>query len=235
MSRLGEAALKRKRPGSDAPNNADLAVLNVIRSKGNMAIAERDIKFDIKLPDSVVKKSLKSLISSNSIKVVQNIQRKGIKHYIAADIEPSKEITGGDFYVNGELDKDFIDILKKICLKLVTVKKVATVETVYESLSKEGAVKDCTKQLVTRILHSLVLENELLEVKSTGLGEYHSIPLGAQCYRIANVAGVNKGHKIGAMASIPCGMCPRIRQCTPDGIISPKTCVYYTKWLDIEF
>ncbi|KAI3835954.1 hypothetical protein MKW92_026982 [Papaver armeniacum] len=35
-----------------------------------------------------------------------------------------------------------------------------------------------------------------------------------------------------ALASIPCGVCPRLNECTPDGIISPTTCVYFKKWLD---
>lgn len=237
MSRSGEAALKRKRPGVEGGplTDADLAVLNVIKSKRDIGIWARDIKKDIKLSDTVVNKSLKSLMSKKLIKEVVNIQNKGRKHYMAADIEPSKEITGGAWYVDGHLDKEFIEVLKKICLKFVTVQKVATVNSVYESMEKQRIVKDCTRQQVEEILNSLVLSNEILEVKSTGLGEYHSIPIGAQCYRIANAVGVDKGFKIGAMASIPCGMCPRIRQCTPDGIISPKTCVYYNKWLDIEF
>ncbi|MCD7463556.1 hypothetical protein HAX54_050855 [Datura stramonium] len=40
---------------------------------------------------------------------------------------------------------------------------------------------------------------------------------------------------IGPMASIPHDACPRTSLSTPDGIISPQTCVYYTKWLNFEF
>lgn len=29
----------------------------------------------------------------------------------------------------------------------------------------------------------------------------------------------------------PCGICPVINECTPDGAISPATCIYFDKWL----
>ncbi|KAI5673724.1 hypothetical protein M9H77_14088 [Catharanthus roseus] len=241
MSHSGEAAsLKRKRPGSNPVTqslpDAERAVLNVITSKENMGIWVRDIKKETNLSDTVVNKSLKSLLGKKLIKEFVNIQNKGRKHYMAMEFEPSKEVTGGAWYVEGNLDKGFINELKELCLRIISLQKVATVETVYDFLEKKKAVKvACTKQQIAEIVNSLVLDNEIIEVKSTGLGEYHSIPIGEQCYRIANVAGVDKGPKIGAMASIPCGMCPRISQCTPDGIISPRTCVYYKKWLDIDF
>ncbi|MCD7452843.1 hypothetical protein HAX54_018284 [Datura stramonium] len=101
---------------------------------------------------------------------------------------------------------------------------------------KKRKVVECTSQQVAEILNSVVLDNAVIEVKSTGLGEYHSIPIGSVCYRIAAVDALGTGPKtIGPMASIPCGACPRISLCTPDGIISPQTCVYYTKWLNFEF
>ena len=81
-------------------------------------------------------------------------------------------------------------------------------------------------------MNALVFDNEILEVKSTGMGEFNSFPIGKVCYRCASKAGLKVEPKIGAMASIPCGVCPQISLCTLDGIISPTTCVYYTKWSD---
>ncbi|KAL3534144.1 hypothetical protein ACH5RR_002605 [Cinchona calisaya] len=241
MSRsISTSALKRKRPESNSLNDslvdADRAVFNVIKSKEDMGIWTRDIKWETSLPENVVNKSLKSLLNKKLIKEVVNIKNKGRKHYMAAEFEPSKEVTGGAWYVEGNLDKELINVLKGLCLKIINSQKVVTVDGVYDFLKKHKVTTfDCTKQQIAEILNSMVLDNEIIEVKSTGLGEYHSFPIGTICYRIASGAGLGKGLKIGAMASIPCGMCPRISQCTPDGIISPSTCMYYKKWLDIEF
>lgn len=238
MSRsVNASSLKRKRPESSSGTgslvDADRTVFNVIKSREDMGIWTRDIKFETNLADTVVNKSLKSLLSKKLIKEVVNIRNKGKKHYMAAEFEPSKEVTGGAWYVDGNLDKELIGVLKGLCLKIINSKKAATVEGVYDFLKKSKVTTfDCTDQQIGEILNSMVLDNEIIEVKSTGLGEYHSIPVGTVCYRVAKGAGGGESLKIGAMASIPCGMCPRISQCTPDGVISPSTCVYYQKWMN---
>ncbi|KAL2238453.1 DNA-directed RNA polymerase III subunit rpc6-like [Sesamum indicum] len=231
-------SLKRKRPETDSPGlvDAERAILNSIKGKKDLGIWARDIKQETKLTDHVVNKSLKSLLAKKLIKEVVNIQNKGKKHYMAVEFEPSKEISGGEWYVDGNLDKELINVLKQLCFRYLRTQKVATLEGVYNELKKNRVVTfDISNQQVSEILNSMVLDNDLIEVKSTGLGDYHSIPIGTVCYRIASAAGVAKGPRMGAFASIPCGACPRISLCTPNGVISPGTCVYYTKWLSIDF
>ncbi|KAK1312822.1 hypothetical protein QJS10_CPA07g00653 [Acorus calamus] len=64
------------------------------------------------------------------------------------------------------------------------------------------------------------------EVRSTGTGVSASVMRGKVCYRCC------PAKEASAAASVPCLVCPRIRDCTPDGIISPRNCVYYKKWLN---
>ena len=117
MSRSQETlSLKRKRPEPNAlaltPENV---LLNLIKGKGDMGIWKADMKRETNLSEPVVTKALKALQGRNLIKEVVNIQNKGRKHYMAAEFEPSKELTGGAWYTEGNLDKDFINILKKSC------------------------------------------------------------------------------------------------------------------------
>ncbi|CAI9095062.1 OLC1v1030922C2 [Oldenlandia corymbosa var. corymbosa] len=233
------SSLKRKKTEpkslSDALGDTDQRVLEVIKDTKDMGIWTRDIKNKMKLTDHVVTKSLKSLLAKKLIKEVVNIQNKARKHYMAVEFEPSKEVSGGAWYVEGKLDTKFINDLKNICMTIIGRQKVATFEGIYDLLKKVTKV-ECTEQHVGEILNSMLLENEIIEVKSTGWGEYHSFPVGTLCYRLGSGAGLGKGARVGAMASIPCGMCPRINQCTPDGVISPATCEYYKKWLsDLNF
>lgn len=224
---------KRKKPESKATSalqDSDKKVLNVIKSKKESAIWIRDLKRDSDLADPIVTKSLKTLISLGLIKEVKHVQFKGRKHYIGAEFEPSQEITGGSWYVDGNLDTAFIEQLKETCLKVIRKLKVATAEGVYDFFKTNRLTNtDCTSQQISEILRSMVLDNMIIDVKSTGLAEYHKIPIGQVCYRC--IAG-DKAPLTGAMVSIPCGVCPRIRQCTPDGLISPSTCVYFKKWLE---
>ena len=34
------------------------------------------------------------------------------------------------------------------------------------------------------------------------------------------------------LTEIPCGACPVEAQCEPGGVVSPETCVYFSKWLE---
>ncbi|KAJ1406450.1 Winged helix-like DNA-binding domain superfamily [Sesbania bispinosa] len=238
MSRLqGSPSLKRKRQDlalvSESLTDGERILYNLIHSKKDLGIWTGDMKRETNLPDNVVKKSLKLLQSKNLIKEVVNIQNKGRKHYMAAEFEPSKEITGGDWYSEGSLDTDLINLIKDVCLKYIFRQKVVTRDGVLEWSTKSGVFSaEVTTQQIEEILRTLVLDDEIMEVKSTGFGDFASVPVGRVCYKCKSKGGVRGEQKASAMASIPCGVCPRINFCTPDGIVSPKTCVYFQKWLD---
>lgn len=231
MSRLpGSSSLKRKRP--DLTDGEDV-VYKLIHSKENMGIWIADIKRETKMSDNMVKKCIKSLQDKNLVKEVVNIQSRGKKHYMAVDFDPSKELTGGDWYTDGKFDTDFINAAKDVFLKYVFKQKVATCDGVLEWTRKNAVFSvDVTAQQVEEILRALVLDDEIIEVESTGKEEFASVPKGKICYK--SKGGVRGEKKAGAMASIPCGVCPRIIKCAPDadGFISPRTCDYFEKWLD---
>ncbi|CAL5373509.1 unnamed protein product [Camellia sinensis] len=235
MNRSQESpSLKRKRPEPNThAQSPESVLLNLIKSKRDMGIWKGDMKRETNLPEPVVNKALKTLQGKALIKEVVNIKSKGRKHFMAAEFEPSKELTGGAWYVEGKLDQEFIAVLKDSCSKIIRKLKVVTAEGISDFIKRNKITTiECKTHQIEEILKSMVLDNEIFEVKSTGLGEYHSIPIGTACYRSSTGMGLGQGPKIGAMASIPCGVCLRISQCTPDGIISPKTCEYYKKWLD---
>ncbi|KAM0029708.1 putative RNA polymerase Rpc34, winged helix-like DNA-binding domain superfamily [Helianthus debilis subsp. tardiflorus] len=226
---------KRKRPESNPASGLaesdQQVVLNFIKSKGEDATTKRNIQEETKVPTQIVTKCINNLLALSLIKKIPHAHFKG-DYYIAAEFKASNAVSGGEWYLDGKLDTQFINELKNACLHIVKSLKVATAEGVHEVFKKRRLTNvECTSQQISEILGSMVLENFIIEVKSSGHGEYHSIPVGNVCYRCP-VGNLEQGPDRGAMASIPCGVCPRIRECTPDGLISPTTCVYYTKWLD---
>ncbi|MFS7922893.1 putative RNA polymerase Rpc34, winged helix-like DNA-binding domain superfamily [Helianthus anomalus] len=227
---------KRKRPESNPASGLaesdQQVVLNFIKSKGEDATTKGNINKETKVPTKIVTKCIDNLLALSLIKKIPHAQFKG-DYYIAAEFKPSNAVSGGEWYLDGKLDTQFINQLKDVCLRIVKSLKVATAEGVHEVFKKRRLTNvECTSQQISEILGSMVLENLIIEVKSSGHGEYHSIPVGNVCYRCPVGNLEQGGPDRGAMASIPCGVCPRIRECTPDGLISPNTCVYYTKWLD---
>lgn len=169
------------------------------------------------------------------IKRVVDVHHKSKKHYMAVEFEPAKEISGGPWYFEGKLDEELISKLKEECLKYINMQTIITNEGLFDCIrdgvkvtrraSKEKV--EVTRDQILEIVQALVLENKIEELQSSGQGDFSSIPLGKVCYR-----RLNRTLSTAALTSIPCGVCPRIKECTPDGIISPVTCVYFKKWLE---
>nr|GFC00328.1 DNA-directed RNA polymerase III subunit RPC6-like [Tanacetum cinerariifolium]GFC00386.1 DNA-directed RNA polymerase III subunit RPC6-like [Tanacetum cinerariifolium] len=173
---------KRKKPEPKSATGglpeSDKKVLDIIKSKKESAIWVRDLKRDSNLADPIVAKSLKNLLGLGLIKEVKHVQFKLRKHYIAAEFEPSQELTGGSWYVDGNLDTAFIEQLKDMCLKVIRKLKVATADGVHEFFKANRLTNtDCTSQQISEILKSMVFDNMIIDVKSTGLEEYHKIPV----------------------------------------------------------
>lgn len=74
-----------------------------------------------------------------------------------------------------------------------------------------------TENDVVVIMNTLVYDGLVDDVEEDGI----------DVYRLARRAPV-----VSALGSIPCGVCPVIHQCAPDGPVSPATCEYFKAWLE---
>lgn len=140
--------------------------------------------------------------------------------------------TGGTWFSGGSLNTEVINDVKNKCKQQITKLKAATADMIWKGMKKSDPNLIYTMQQIGDVLEVLVLDKEVEEVKSTGKGDFANVPAGKVCYR--TVQRSSRAH-IGALASIPCGVCPRLRDCTPDGVISPRNCEYYKKWLGGDF
>ncbi|KAI0491853.1 hypothetical protein KFK09_026114 [Dendrobium nobile] len=230
MSGTGKLPQKRKVPA--LPEN-EKKLYDLIWSKETLGIWTADMKKETGLSNNAVTKALKSLQSKGFIKDVVNIHNKAKKIYMAVEFEPSKEISGGTWYSEGSLDLEFITILREQCRLHVERLKVATLENVWQFIRDSKVFYiDFSLQQIKEIMSAMVLDKELEELISSGVGDFFHIRAGRECYR--SLKG-RDGPKEGFFSAVPCGVCPRINECSPDGIISPNTCVYYQKWLGLDY
>lgn len=158
---------------------------DLIWSKGSLGIWTADMKRETRLTNTAaVTKALKSLQAKNFIKEVVNIHNKGKKFYMAVEFEPSKEISGGSWYADGSLDLEFIRVLREQCRKHVGNLKIATIENVWQAIRDSGIFRtECTMQQIKEIMGAMVLDKEIQELTSSGVGEFSHIPAGRKCYR----------------------------------------------------
>ncbi|CAJ2632859.1 DNA-directed RNA polymerase iii subunit rpc6-like protein [Trifolium pratense] len=240
MNRLKKSSSperKRQRVSSEPSlTNDERLLYNLIRSKTDIGISAVDMKRDTTLPPSVssgINKILKALVAKEVIKDVPTIQNKGRKNYMAKEFVPSTEITGGHFYSDGGLDTGLIDALKKVCVQCISNQRVSTCDGCLEWCRRSGVfTTQITEKQIKEILETLILDDEIMQMTSTGYGDFASIPVGKTCYVSKRKGGVKGEKKSVNNTLFPCFSCQRMSLCSPEGAISPETCVYFQKWLD---
>ncbi|XP_006656216.1 DNA-directed RNA polymerase III subunit rpc6 [Oryza brachyantha] len=205
-------------------------IYKLVFAGGDKGMAQTEIRIKMGMPASTLTKHLRNLTGGKSIlKVVNSVHKRAEKIYMDSRLDPSPEITGGTWYRNGQLDSVAVASARRRCLDQVDKLGVAPADAIHEGISRDCPGVAYSIEQVRDILRTMALDRELEEVRSTGVGQFSDHRAGKVCYRRG---GVPQG---GMMERIPCGVCPRIDECSPDGVISPSTCVYYKKWLQMDF
>ncbi|KAL6140224.1 hypothetical protein ACLB2K_058524 [Fragaria x ananassa] len=201
MSRSSEgpSVLKRKRQDSqlDSLTEHECRIYDAIRSTKDMGINKQGIKRETNLTAVLINKSLKTLEGMKRIKEVKGIQSKGRWGlYMAIEFEPSNEITGGAWYENGNLDRESVDVVKRLCVMFINKHEVCTLKEILAEVERTRILNEkLTPKDMKELLESLVLDNEVMKA-------------GEDSYKCCK-RGSRGEPKLASMASIPCGVCPR--------------------------
>ncbi|KAL5213027.1 hypothetical protein ABZP36_023874 [Zizania latifolia] len=205
-------------------------IYKLVFSGGDKGMTQTDIRIKMGMTASTLTKHMRALVNTKGVlKVVTNVHKRGEKIYMDARVDPSPEITGGTWYRNGQLDSEAVASVRLRCLDQVEKLGVATADSILSGISRDYPSVGYSIEQIRDILRTMALDMVLEEVRSTGVGEFSDLRAGRVCYRRG---GAPQG---GMMEGIPCGVCPRIDECSPEGVISPSTCVYYKKWLQMDF
>ncbi|KAJ0977444.1 hypothetical protein J5N97_012918 [Dioscorea zingiberensis] len=232
----GKRVLPQKRSRAESEkdrppglNENEKSIYMLIKSREGMGISQPDIRSAISLDIRTLNKVLDSLQTKQFIKMVNSARNKRAKIYMDFHCQPSSELSGGHWFTDGHFDEALVGAVRHSCLTLIKTLGVVTVDDLISSINKRNiVVGGVTRAQIDDILQSLKVDGVVDELRSSGIGDFSRVPVGKVCYKIV---ADKKQPLVGAMASIPCGVCPRITECTPDGIISPDTCVYYQNWL----
>ena len=194
---------------------------------GSMGMSVRGLSGATGLSSSAGGSQLRDLVGLGVLKEVQDVRNRRRKLYMATEFRPSDEVSGGTWYHDGRVDADAIAAARRRCLAQVKRFGAATADTIRRAgiARDEPAGAGYAMDRIADVLRIMVLDKSLEEVRSTGEGEFAGVSRGEMCYREPE-----KQQPGGMMEAIPCGVCPVIDDCSPEGVISPSTCVYYQKW-----
>lgn len=209
-------------------SSEDLLLYQIIQQSGTMGIWTKDMKMKSNLQQPQITKILKTLEGRKLIKAVKSVASKNRKVYMLFELEPSREVTGGAWYSDQEFDSEFIGVLRDQCLQYVLNEAPVMLEDIADRVRRSGITKeDLRLEDYTQVMNTLVFDGEIEVFVSTGTGKESRYPSGTELFRPAK-------HRIpesSVLTNIPCGICPVHQDCTDDGLVSPKTCVYFQEWL----
>jgi len=212
-------------------------VYQIIQAGGNMGIWTKELKMQSNLQQPQISKILRSLEGRQLIKAVKSVASKNRKVYMLYELEPSREITGGAWYTEQEFDGEFISVLTDLCHKFIVRSNVCTLGQIAEFVSSSQLSKvKLELEDVLSIVNTLVFDGKVEEVASESAGSklatqpregYAADKMRSWCYKASRL----ETPVPSPFTSSPCGVCPVFNECTPDGMISPARCVYFSQWL----
>jgi DNA-directed RNA polymerase III subunit RPC6 len=105
--------------GGLSPN--EMLVYQKIEESGVKGLFQRDLKSRTGITNpNTIRTIIEKLMKRKLIKDFTSVHTGKKKMYILAGLEPSKELTGGNWYTNGELDSDLVAIITEVTLKFFT-------------------------------------------------------------------------------------------------------------------
>ena len=236
--RLVSSKKKKEKSSREVLTQEQNMVLNVVERAGNTGVWLRDIKAATSLQQQTLNKALRVLETQKMVKTVKSVQQKTRKLYMAFDLQPTREISGGPWYTaEQEFDHGYVDELKAVILRFIRQTDVASIDGIEESLKMMKISKvPLEPRDVETLVDALVCDNKIEKCKATVTDDSEDEEESdkkrkkkrkfSASYKIARE--VNDPN---TLTTVPCGKCPNRRSCRPGGLISPDNCLYFDKWL----
>jgi DNA-directed RNA polymerase III subunit RPC6 len=192
-----------------------ILVYQIIEESGNMGIWTRDIKRKSNLSQVTIGKIFKVLEQRKLIKAVLPISSKNRKHYLLFNVEPHKDLVGGPWYQDSELDSEFVNVLREQCKSIIDKKKFISIIDLSNLIRKTGVSKvELSLENVQTIVNTLLFDGEIEFIEET------------KQYKLTKSSS-----RVNGLTQVPCGVCPVMKVCSDDGDINPTSCPYLASWL----
>eukprot|EP01105_Mastigella_eilhardi_P017675 TRINITY_DN4071_c0_g1_i2.p1 TRINITY_DN4071_c0_g1~~TRINITY_DN4071_c0_g1_i2.p1 ORF type:complete len:287 (-),score=82.20 TRINITY_DN4071_c0_g1_i2:50-910(-) len=200
----------------------DRLIYQLIEQSKDRGIWIRDLRVKSNLQQPQITKILKALESRKLIKAVKSVVAKNRKVYMVYDVEPSREITGGAWYNEQDLDEDFIEVLHDQCYLFISNKSFASAEEVYHFI-KESRVFEADLRLedIQTVLNTLIFDGLVEDIRDPRGPAFSAKVL----YKRARL-----DLPPNEFTHSPCSICPVFESCAPNGVVNPVVCPYLTAW-----
>ena len=137
-------------------SNYENLILSLLEKSGPKGLWIKDILIKANIPYNFLVKILKKLEQEQLIKSVKGINTNK-KTYILYDIEPDKEVTGGIWFTNNDVDLSFVNNLMEIIYQYILK---------HQALNNNKTDIICLSDLATiDTIYNFIITSNILEVK----------------------------------------------------------------------
>ncbi|BAM39138.1 DNA-directed RNA polymerase III [Theileria orientalis strain Shintoku] len=200
----------------------EYSVFCTIETAGNKGIWTADIRKITGLLIHQVQRAVKNLCEvARLIKPLTDIHHKNRKLFILSTLEPSIDITGGSFYLNGEFNELLVEKLQEQIGLFLSKNIGATIDQILSYLKSSKLIQgELVEKDVYSVIKLLILENKV----------YTSVKNEQKIFIWCG----NNYIKFSEEAfEVPCFSCNLIDSCNFGLVhkICPSKCKYMTAWL----
>mmetsp|Transcript_21853 Transcript_21853/g.62042 ORF Transcript_21853/g.62042 Transcript_21853/m.62042 type:complete len:312 (+) Transcript_21853:106-1041(+) len=218
-----------------------MLVYQLIEKAGDKGTWSRILKDDSKLPQHVVTKITKDLMSRRLIKEVKSIHAKNKKVFMLWDTEASSEISGGTWYREGEFAAAWVDSLRQQCQQFLADNngKVVTLQDVHNHVIMKPQQSVPSEDDIATVMRTLELDEDIYAINTGGGQRLYTQrnrgkdgqPFDIFAGRIPSIPSTVSGaaDELPGLV-VPCLSCHLQGECQPGGRVSPERCEYVAAW-----
>mgnify|MGYP003590721649 CR=1 FL=1 len=202
---------KKKKSNRTFSNQEEQSIYEEICDSGAKGISKLELKSKLKLNVKLLTKVLDQLEKSRLIDSHKAIDKKKVI-YVEAGVVPDEKVVGGNLYIDGEVDTDFVAKISENILLFVKEKKKVLYRDLlgFISSTKEGT--DIDEDEAKLIINTLILDRKLLKHADS----FEIFPQRSLGFDIEE--------------RLPCVGCPLFDACSTKGAVNPVSCVYFESW-----
>ncbi|GAM26056.1 hypothetical protein SAMD00019534_092310 [Acytostelium subglobosum LB1] len=204
----------------------DMLVYQLIEQSKDKGTWTKELRLQSNLQQTQITKIIKLLEGRKLIKAVKTINAGRKKVYMAFNVEPAREVTGGSLY-SGEqsMDHELIEAMKLSISSFISNKGAADLTEIMTYMKKTGE-QDLNIEDIQTLVNSLIYDGLIEEMRDTRTTSLLGRRMGI-IYKPTKTI-IPENH----FCKMPCGTCPVFHLCQDEGEITPKTCIYFQQWLD---
>lgn len=214
-------------------------VYQQIEKAGDRGAWSKSLKDQTKLQQHTITKATKELMKMQLIKEVKSVQNRNRKVFMLIDLEPSKEVSGGTWYKDGEFNTSYVETLREHCLTFLEKNpgRPVPLADIHRYVMQHPGPQVPTEDDISCIMKTLELDEEVTSaVSATGQRVFMKMRKGTFATHFDLFAArlpnfLQPAEAVPGQMLVPCICCPLRNECKAGGRVCPEKCEYLTRWL----